>query len=110
MNDITRVNYLVMESLALGTLRDSLRAAPLDTSTKLDIVTNITAAICSLHSSNPPFVHAAIRTKHVLLDDKLTAKVMNATTYSSRLLHRIIWCPFAFPDDEEFLIDGSPPT
>jgi serine/threonine protein kinase len=74
-NELTGIKYLVMESLALGTLRDLLRATALDTGTKLDIVTCIAAAIRSLHSAKPPFVHAAIRAKHVLLDEKLTAKV-----------------------------------
>lgn len=78
-NKNTRVTYLVTELMALGSLHNVLQgeaqAKVLDHSSEINIASNLVSGMHYLHLSKPPFIHGAIRAKHVFLDEKLTAKV-----------------------------------
>ena len=73
----TGVQYLVMEAMRLGSLKDFFQRDMLDSYTELSIAASIARAVRYLHDSKKPFVHGAIRPEHVLLDAKLNAKVWN---------------------------------
>lgn len=70
--------YVVMECLALGSLRNILQDDHMslrETAALLRIVQDTLSGISYLHGARQPFIHGDIRAKNILLDEKLTAKV-----------------------------------
>lgn len=68
---------MVMEFMNFGALYDILHnnVVQLDVITKLRLVHQVAQGIQYLHESSPPIIHGDIKTRNVLVDSSLTAKV-----------------------------------
>ena len=68
---------MVMELMEYGSVYDCLQnhTVKLDNLQILRILCQVAAGIQYLHMSNPPIIHGDLKSRNILLDKNLTAKV-----------------------------------